>query len=177
VEMQIILIDMTALEFNHKIIGLQDNMKGFAFTLTPNREDANDLIQETYLRVIKHKDQFDPSTNLKAWIFTIMKNIFINNYWQEMRQNKIIDHTMDHYYINNSIQSGAMSADANYNLSELEKMINDLAEEHRMPFQMHFQGYMYKEIADQLNLSIGTVKSRIFYCRRKMKEKLTNYQN
>ena len=167
---------MTALEFNHKIIGLRENMKNFAYSLTTDREDANDLIQDTYVRVIRHKNHFDPSTNLKAWIFTIMKNTFINKYRKENRIKKVIVHSSDLHIIH-SVQSGYMNADANYNLSELEMMINDLAEMHRIPFQMHFQGYMYKEIAEQLNISIGTVKSRIFFCRKKMKEKLNSFQN
>jgi len=57
------------------------------------------------------------------------------------------------------------------------KLINNLQDEHRIPFQMHFQGYKYKEIADKLNLSIGTVKSRIFFSRKKLMEKLKDFQN
>jgi RNA polymerase sigma-70 factor, ECF subfamily len=168
---------MTAIEFNHKIIGLQDKMKSFAFRLTSNHDDAHDLIQETYVKVIKHKDTFDPSTNLKAWIFTIMKNIFINKYRKENKIRKIIDQTADLYYMNNTIQSSATAADAKHNLSELEKMLNDLDEEFRIPFQMHFQGYKYKEIADNLNINIGTVKNKIYFCRQKMIKKLKDFQN
>jgi RNA polymerase sigma-70 factor (ECF subfamily) len=168
---------VTAIEFNHKIISLSSNLQYFAYSLTSNRDDANDLIQETYLRAIMHKDKFDPSTNLKAWVYTIMKNIFINNYRKEVKVYKIIDNTKELNHLSNSGHADILTPDAIYNHSELEKVLNDLTDEHRIPFQMHFQGYKYKEIADILNLSIGTVKSRIFFCRRKMKEKLEDFQS
>jgi RNA polymerase sigma-70 factor (ECF subfamily) len=168
---------VTAIEFNHKILNLSDNLQYFAYSLTSNRDDAKDLIQETYLRAITHKDKFDPSTNLKAWVYTIMKNVFINKYRKAVRLNKIIDYTQDLHYMSNSNHSYPVSADSKYNHSELERMLNDLEEEHRIPFQMHFEGYKYREIADNLNISLGTVKSRIFFCRRKMIEKLKDFQN
>ena len=168
---------MTAIEFNHKILSLKDNLQYFAYSLTSNREDANDLIQDTYLKAIIHKDKFDPATNLKAWIYTIMKNTFINKYRKDVKVNTIIDSTKDLYYLNNSSQSDVVTPDSKYNHSELVKVIDNLEDEHRIPFQMHFQGYKYKEIADTLNLSIGTVKSRIFFSRKKLMEKLKDFQN
>jgi RNA polymerase sigma-70 factor (ECF subfamily) len=168
---------MTAIEFNHKILSLKDNLQYFAYSLTSNREDANDLIQDTYLKAIIHKDKFDPATNLKAWIYTIMKNTFINKYRKDVKVNTIIDSTKDLYYLNNSSQSDVVTPDSKYNHSELVRVIDNLEDEHRIPFQMHFQGYKYKEIADTLNLSIGTVKSRIFFSRKKLMEKLKDFQN
>jgi len=168
---------MTAIEFNHKILSLKDNLQYFAYSLTSNREDANDLIQDTYLKAIIHKDKFDPATNLKAWIYTIMKNTFINKYRKDVKVNTIIDNTKDLYYLNNSGQSDVVTPDSNYNHSELVRVIDGLEDEHRIPFQMHFQGYKYKEIADSLNLSIGTVKSRIFFSRKKLMERLKDFQN
>ena len=168
---------MTAIEFNHKILSLKDNLQYFAYSLTSNREDAKDLIQDTYLKAIVHKDKFDPATNLKAWIYTIMKNTFINKYRKDIKVNTIIDSTKDLYYLNNSGQSDIVTPDSKYNQSELERVVSDLSDEHRIPFQMHFQGYKYKEIAESLNLSIGTVKSRIFFSRKKLMEKLKDFQN
>jgi RNA polymerase sigma-70 factor (ECF subfamily) len=168
---------MTAIEFNHKLLSLKDNLQYFAYSLTANHEDANDLIQDTYLKAIVHKDKFDPATNLKAWIYTIMKNTFINKYRKDIKVNTIIDNTKDLYYLNNSGQSDIVTPDSKYNHSELVKVIDNLEDEHRIPFQMHFQGYKYKEIAETLNLSIGTVKSRIFFSRKKLMEKLKDFQN
>jgi RNA polymerase sigma-70 factor (ECF subfamily) len=168
---------MTAIEFNHKVLSLRESLQYFAYSLTSNHEDANDLIQDTFLKAITHKDKFDPSTNLKAWVYTIMKNTFINKYRKDTKINTIIDNTKDLYYLNNSNSADTFTPDSQYNHSELERVINDLQDEHRIPFQMHFQGYKYKEIADQLNLSIGTVKSRIFFSRKKLMEKLRDFQN
>ncbi len=168
---------MTAIEFNHKLLSLKDNLQYFAYSLTANHEDANDLIQDTYLKAIVHKDKFDPATNLKAWIYTIMKNTFINKYRKDIKVNTIIDNTKDLYYLNNSGQSDIVTPDSKYNHSELVKVIDNLEDEHRIPFQMHFQGYKYKEIAETLNLSIGTVKSRIFFSRKKLMAKLKDFQN
>ncbi len=168
---------MTAIEFNHKILGLRNNLQYFAYSLTANHEDAHDLIQETYLKAITHKDKFDPATNMKAWVYTIMKNTFINKYRKESKVSMIIDTTEDLYYLNNSKRSTIVTPDSKYQHSELEKVVNGLQDEHRIPFQMHFEGYKYKEIAERLNLSIGTVKSRIFFSRKKMMEKLKDFQN
>ncbi|MBM3435061.1 MAG: RNA polymerase sigma factor [Bacteroidetes bacterium] len=168
---------MTAIEFNHKLLSLKDNLQYFAYSLTANHDDANDLIQDTYLKAIVHKDKFDPATNLKAWIYTIMKNTFINKYRKDIKVNTIIDNTKDLYYLNNSGQSDIVTPDSNYNHTELVRVIDNLEDDHRIPFQMHFQGYKYKEIAEALNLSIGTVKSRIFFSRKKLMEKLKDFQN
>jgi RNA polymerase sigma-70 factor (ECF subfamily) len=168
---------MTAIEFNHKLLGLKDNLQYFAYSLTSNQDDAEDLIQDTYLKAITHKDKFDPTTNLKAWIYTIMKNTFINKYRKDTKVNTVIDNTKDLYYLNNSSISDGNAPETIYNSSELEKVIEALHDDHKIPFQMHFQGYKYKEIADYLNLSIGTVKSRIFFSRKKLMGKLADFQN
>jgi RNA polymerase sigma-70 factor (ECF subfamily) len=167
---------MTALEFNHKILSLRENLQYFAYSLTSNHEDADDLIQDTYVKALTHKDKFDPATNLKAWIYTIMKNTFINKYRKDTKVNTIIDNTKDLYFLNNSDSTVSIAPDSKYNHNELVKEVENLQDEHRIPFQMHFQGYKYKEIAEQLNLSIGTVKSRIFFGRKKLMEKLKDFQ-
>jgi RNA polymerase sigma-70 factor (ECF subfamily) len=168
---------MTAIEFNHKILSLKDNMRYFAYSLTNNQEDANDLMQDTFLKAIIHKDKFDPSTNLKAWVYTIMKNTFINKYRKDTKVNTIIDHTKDLFFLNNANHSDIVTPDSKYNHGELEKVVANLEDDHRIPFEMHFQGYKYKEIAETLNLSIGTVKSRIFFSRKKLMERLKDFQN
>ncbi|MEZ5146471.1 MAG: RNA polymerase sigma factor [Bacteroidales bacterium] len=168
---------MTALEFNAKILGLKDKLQYFAYSLTANKEDADDLIQDTFLKAITNKDKFDPATNLKAWVYTIKKNTFINKYRKDTKVNTIIDSTKDLYYLNNSNSADSATPDSDYNHGELVKVIDELQDDHRIPFQMHFQGYKYKEIAETLNLSIGTVKSRIFFSRKKLMEKLRDFQN
>jgi len=106
-----------------------------------------------------------------------MKNTFINKYRKASKVNTIIDNTKDLYFLNNSNKSEGVAPDSKYNHSELIKVVENLQDEHRIPFEMHFQGYKYKEIAEQLDLSIGTVKSRIFFGRKKLMSKLKDFQN
>lgn len=106
-----------------------------------------------------------------------MKNTFINKYRKDSKVKTVIDNTKDLYYLNNTNRSGEAQPDSVFNHSELQKVINALPDDHRIPFLMHFEGFKYKEIAVQLDLSIGTVKSRIFFSRKKLMEKLKDFQN
>jgi len=167
---------MTAIEFNYKLTGLSANLERFALSLTANKEDAKDLLQETFAKAISYREKFIDNTNLKAWTFTIMKNTFINNYRRASKSNTTFDNTNDLYYLNLNRESKGDSPDSQYYTKEINIAINELEDEFRVPFIMHTQGYKYKEIADELNLKIGTVKSRIFFTRKKLIEKLKDYQ-
>ena len=166
---------MTAIEFNHQLVNLRSNLSHFALSLTSNPEDANDLIQETYVKAITYSNKFEENTNLKAWTFTIMKNTFINNYRRTIKANTTFDNTDDLYYLNLNKETTFETPDSVYTVKEIQKTINELDDDFKMPFLMHTQGYKYKEIADTLNLKIGTVKSRIFFTRKKLMEKLKGY--
>lgn len=168
---------MTAIEFNSKLLSLHDNLSYFANTLTNNKEEAKDLLQDTYLKALVHKDKFEDNTNLKAWTYTIMKNTFINNYRRNQKANTIVDTTEDLYFLNIPRRSDFASPDSQLQTKELEAGISKLQEDQRTPFEMHTKGYKYKEIADNLNLSIGTVKSRIFFTRKKLMDSLKEYNN
>lgn len=168
---------MTAVEFNYQLVNLEDNLERFALSLTSDRNQAKDLLQETYLRALTYREQFTDNSNLKAWTFTIMKNTFINNYRKSKKENTTIDSTKDLYYLNKPEDSGFSKPDAHISLEEINKNIDALEDEFRIPFQMHTSGYKYKEIADALNLKIGTVKSRIFFSRKKLMENLKEYQS
>jgi RNA polymerase sigma-70 factor (ECF subfamily) len=166
---------MTAVEFNYQLTNLSGNLERFALSLTSNSEDAKDLLQETFAKAIAYRDKFEDNTNLKAWTFTIMKNTFINNYRRNVKANTTFDHTDDLYYLNLNNDSGQENPDSHYAVKEIQKSINELSDEFRLPFVMHTQGYKYKEIAEKLHLKIGTVKSRIFFTRKKLMEKLQDY--
>lgn len=157
---------MTAIEFNHHIISLQKNLEGYALGLTSNADDAKDLLQETLLKALSNRDKFVNSTNLKAWLYTIMKNTFINDYRRNQRANTFIDKTDNLYFINNSNPSDTGSPESKIAEKDIRKALASLTDDFRIPFEMYFNGYKYKEIADELNLSIGTVKSRIFFTRK-----------
>jgi RNA polymerase sigma-70 factor (ECF subfamily) len=163
---------MSSIEFNSQFDLLSVALQTFAYSLTKNQEEAKDLFQETAYRAMANRDKFSAGTNFKAWLFTIMKNIFINNYRKKVKANTIIDTSDNLYYINSG--SSAIHNDANKNimLEELHGMIDALDEGFKKPFMMHFTGYKYQEIADELELPLGTVKSRIFFARMALKDKI-----
>jgi RNA polymerase sigma-70 factor (ECF subfamily) len=163
---------MTAIEFNYQLTSLSDSLERFAMSLTSNLEDARDLMQETFVKAISYRDKFADDTNLKAWTFTIMKNTFINNYRRLVKANTTFDHTDDLYYLNLNRESGIETPESSVSVKEIEYHIDKLEDEFRLPFKMHLQGYKYKEIADKLGLKIGTVKSRIFFTRKRLMNSL-----
>ena len=161
---------MSSLEFNQKFDQMSALLQAFAYNLTKNTEEAKDLFQETAYRAITNRDKFRPGTNFKAWLFTIMKNIFINNYRKKVKANTIMDSTANLFYINSGSTTIANMGDSNIIMKELSTMIDGLDDSIRIPFLMHYQGYKYQEIADHFELPIGTVKSRIFFARKELKE-------
>lgn len=168
---------MTAIEFNYKLTGMQKHLEYFAKRLTNNESDAQDLLQETFLKALVFREKFVQTTNFKAWLFTIMKNIFINNYRRNVRARTLIDTTDNLYHLNSSNQSISITPETTISHQEIQKTIDNLVDDHRIPFEMHTQGFKYKEIAEALDISIGTVKSRIFFGRKKLMASLKDYNN
>jgi RNA polymerase sigma-70 factor (ECF subfamily) len=165
---------MSQLEFYNRFHQMSSVLNAFAYNLTKNTEESKDLFQETAFRAMTNIDKFRPDTNLKAWLFTIMKNIFINNYRKKSKANTIIDDTENLYYINTGGAAINNEAESNMILDELSGLIDSLDDSIKVPFMMHYQGFKYQEIADQLDLPLGTVKSRIFFARKELKDKLGN---
>lgn len=165
---------MSTLEFDSKFDSLTASLQSFAYNLTKNSEDAKDLFQETAFRAMTNREKFRPGTNFKAWLFTIMKNIFINNYRKRVKKNTIIDNTDNMFFINSGATIIDNDAGRNILMKELNKMIESLDDSIKKPFMMHYVGYKYQEIADQLELPLGTVKSRIFFARKALKAKIKN---
>lgn len=162
---------MSTTEFNNQFDALNSILHSFAYNLTKNTQDAEDLYQETAYRALNNKDKFRPGTNFKAWSFTIMKNIFINNYRKKMKKNTIIDSTDNMYFINNA-STIRNEGESNILMYELLKMIDELDETLKIPFTLHYEGFKYQEIAENLDLPLGTVKSRIFFARKELKNKI-----
>lgn len=163
---------MTQLQFQERILGIQDNMFNFAMMLTANRDDANDLLQDTTLKALDNQDKYVDNVNFKGWVLTIMRNIFINNYRKVVRSQTMIDQTEDLYHLNLSQDSGFDTPEGSLSVKEITKAINNLNNDLKMPFSMFLSGYKYNEIADKLNLPLGTVKSRIFFARQDLQGKL-----
>ncbi len=163
---------MDTLQFKRKVLGIQDNMFNFAMMLTSNKDDAQDLLQDTTLKVLDNQDKYVDNVNFKGWVLTIMRNIFINNYRKIVRSQTFVDKTEDLYHLNLSQDSGFDSPEGAYTLKEIKKAIDSLNMELKMPFSMFLSGYKYNEIAEKLGLPLGTVKSRIFFARKELQSVL-----
>jgi len=168
IKMLIKITEMTNVEFNSKLLGMKTYLHWFAISLTSDRDKASDLVQDTYLKVITSKDKFADLINLKALVFTIMKNTYIDNYRRDVKKNRQFDYSKEMYSIKPTYERGFSSTESDFDALEIEKTIDLLDDESRIPFRMYINGYKYKEIAEELGLLIGTVKSRIFHTRRKL---------
>jgi len=149
---------------------ISKSLKAFSMKLTGNSDDAEDLYQDTALRIITNADKYRQGTNFKAWAVTIMRNIFINNYRKKMRRNLIVDQTPNNYYINSGENPVGNDGETLVAFKELEAMVDTLPDDFRIPFMMAYEGYKYDEIAEELGSPLGTIKSRIFFARRKLQK-------
>ena len=166
---------MSTIEFDSKFDFLTSHLNSFAYNLTKNQEDAKDLYQETAFRAMTNREKFRPGTNFKAWTFTIMKNIFINNYRKKVKRNTIIDTTENQFFLNSGKNVVDNDAGRNILMQELKKMIEELDVSIKTPFMLHYTGYKYQEIAENLDLPLGTIKSRIFFARKALKAKIKQH--
>jgi RNA polymerase sigma-70 factor (ECF subfamily) len=168
-------MDKTGLE--EKLLDLQSNMLNFAISLTMDASSAEDLLQETTLKVLDNQEKFTRYVNFKGWVLTIMKNIFINNYRKEHRNQTIIDNSEDLYHLNLTHEERSENVESTYSTGEISKLIESFSNEFRIPFMMHIQGYKYEEISEHLRLPMGTIKSRIFLTRKRLQEQLKDYRS
>lgn len=166
---------MATVEFNQMLVSNAEFLKPFAATLTRDNEAAKDLFQETLYRALANQDKYNVGTNIKAWLYTIMRNIFINNYRRKAKQATILDSTPNEYLINQYQGAVANEAIAGINLKEVQQAIHNLPEIFRNPFLLYFDGYKYHEIADMLGEPLGTIKSRIHFARKLLKTHIQRY--
>ena len=162
--------------FQTSVLGMQGNLLSFALKLTANREEAQDLVQDTTLKALRNESKFVENTNFKGWMLTIMRNIFINNYRKNARENTVVDSTEDLFHLNMCQESGLETPDGAYACNEISAIIAGFSSDYREPFSMHVAGYKYEEIADKLQMPLGTVKSRIFFARKRLRDLLTDYR-
>jgi len=161
--------------FQRDLIAVQDELLRYAYKLTMDHDEAHDLLQETSLKALDNQDKYTPDTNFKGWMYTIMRNIFINNYRKTVRDQTFVDHTDNLYHINLPKDSGFESTESAYDTKEIRRIVNALPREYRVPFAMHVSGFKYREIAEKLSLPLGTVKSRIFFTRQRLQGQLRDF--
>lgn len=152
--------------FEKEILELEGNLSRYAYSLTSNRDDAKDLVQETFFKALNNKEKFNENTNIKAWVYTIMKNTFINDYRRRSKRQTMFSEGVHEFVINN--RPADLTPEQEFGFRELNAIVNTLEPEFRIPFQMHDNGFKYQEIAEELGLHLGTVKSRIHFSRKKL---------
>jgi RNA polymerase sigma-70 factor (ECF subfamily) len=163
---------MSISEFDHLVLKNSDSLRPFAISLTRNNEQAKDLYQETLYKALANRDKYTTGTNIKAWLYIIMRNIFINDY-RRLVKRKVVsqDLTVDYQYFNSQALM-CNNAESNIALKEIRKKINSLPEIFQRPFNLYFDGFRYQEIADAFNEPVGTIKSRIHFARKLLKEQV-----
>jgi RNA polymerase sigma factor (sigma-70 family) len=167
---------MTSTEFTLHIGKVSKVLKPFAIRLTKDTEDANDLLQDTLLKAYTNRDKYTDGTNLKAWLYTIMKNTFITNYQKMARQGTLIDNSDNQpQYLNMWEHSTENLAYSTFTSEDIQRAITNLDEVYSVPFILYFKGFKYHEIANKLDIPIGTVKNRIHIARKELKGKLYMY--
>ena len=167
---------MTNYDFGLKINNFERQLLGFAIKLTKDTNDAQDLLQETFIKAYTNKNKFQEGTNLKAWLFTIMRNSFITNYQKLVRRKTYIDTSEDLHLINSSLENSFNDGMHNLNYCEINEKVSSLDEKHREPFVLYVKGYKYVEIAEKLRIPLGTVKNRIHVARQELKYFLSKYR-
>ena len=163
---------MSANQFAFEFNTLSQFLRSFALQLTHDTHQAEDLFQDTALLAFKHREKFRTDTNLKAWLATIMRNTFINGFRKKQRRGEILDQSQELFLLNAGQGQINNAAEGNLQLEELITIVESLPEELRKPFLLFFQGYKYDEISQELDIPLGTTKSRIFQARKRMKKQI-----
>ena len=154
------------------LVLLQPKLLGFALKLTMSMDNAQDLLQETSLKILDNKSKFRNEDNFKGWSMTIMKNIFINNY---RKLSTRLESATNNDTSNITLLTISETPESHLFTKEIRSEINRCSEEFRVTFKYYLTGYSYQEISEKLNIPIGTVKSRIFVMRKKLQIKLKDF--
>ena len=166
---------MANTEFNDMLVDNADFLKPFAINLTKDAEAANDLYQETLYKALANHEKYNAGTNIKAWLFTIMRNIFINDYRRKAKRKTVFDNTSEDFLLNLKQASVPNGAESVLREKEIRTAIDELPEIFKVPLLLYFDGYKYQEIAEYLNEPLGTIKSRIHFARKLLKEQISRY--
>lgn len=162
--------------FKYQVSDESNPLRAYALKLTHDMDDANDLVQETMLKAFVNEEKFQEGTNLKGWLYTIMKNIFINKYRRAVKSNIFNDPTENQYFLNSSSLTHRNDGEGNLIMNEITKALAGLNDNLKTPFLMSYRGYKYEEIANSLQIPLGTVKVRIHNARKELMKKLDSYK-
>lgn len=157
---------MSTQEFNSLVLNNSEGLKPFAITLTRDPEAANDLCQETLYKAFAYRNKYQPGTNIRAWLYTIMRNIFINEYRRNGRKKIVME------AISSSRPAYDLSSEIGLRLKEIHTAIHQLPQIFKTACLLYLEGYKYHEIAFTLNEPLGTIKSRIHFAKKILQSKL-----
>ena len=163
---------MRARDFVSDVASLRPVLQGFTRHFTYDRDEALDLVQDTVLKALTYHDKYRQDTNLKGWLYTIMRNIFINNYRRSKRQRFSSDPAIERKLLSIADEHTFNKPSDAVEFKEIWADINNLREDLKTPFKMHLTGYKYYEIAENLAIPIGTVKNRIFHARQEIRNQV-----
>ena len=166
---------MSIIEFNQMLLLNAEFLRPFAVTLTRDNETAKDLFQETIFRALANREKYNVGTNIKAWLYTIMRNVFINDYRRKARQNTVLDSTPNEFLIDYNQTTSSNNAEETLHLKEIQTSIYQLPDIFKNPFLLYFDGFKYHEIAAMLKEPLGTIKSRIHFARKLLKAQIQRY--
>lgn len=166
---------MSKSEFTQLLTTNVDFLKPVAITLTRDPHSAADLYQETLYKALANQEKYSVGTNIKAWLYTIMRNIFINNYRRKLKQKMIFDLPPVDARAENLQATVGNNAESEMGLKYIQQAVHNLPELFRRPLVMYFDGYKYHDIADMLNEPLGTIKSRIHFARKLLKSQLQRF--
>ena len=164
---------MSTLEFSNLLVTQMPVLRTFALRFTHDDDTIRDLMQDTVLKAMRYKNNFREGTNLKAWLYTMMRNIFINQYNRKRYQNTIVDSTEGQFLLNSYGKHSTSETERLELRHDLALALDTISDKVRRPFQMFVEGWHYDEIAEKLDIPIGTVKSRIFQARKSLQKALT----
>lgn len=166
---------MSTLEFNQLLLVNSNFLNPFAINLTRDKESAKDLVQETLYKAIANREKYINGTNIKAWLYTIMRNIFINDYRKKSKQHTILDATPNDFLLDYNQSAISNLAESKLRLKEIQTAVYYLPSIFKEPFLLYFDGYKYHEIAGILNEPLGTIKSRIHFARKLLKKQISRF--
>ncbi|MFK7933765.1 MAG: RNA polymerase sigma factor [Saprospiraceae bacterium] len=155
-------------EFHKQILSHQKYLNHLAFKLTQSKIEAEDLTQETIIKLLQNEEKFQAGSNFKAWSGIVLRNTFINSYRKVVTRSE----RMSNLRKINAEKTNKNAGAANIAMEELKSIVELLSTTIKIPFLMLYQGYSYEEISSHLNIPMGTVKSRIFLARKILRKKL-----
>ena len=162
--------------FISSVLGMQPNLRSCGHKGKLKNDLGQDLVENNPKKALYNEDKFVDNANFKGWMLTIMRNIFINNYRKNVRENTMVDTSDDLYQLNLTQETVSDTPDGAYAVNEISEILKGFPADYREPFSLHVAGYKYEEIAEVLSMPLGTVKSRIFFTRKRLREILKDYR-